>query len=81
MDFGVFETILCVLSTTLVVSVIFRRLKIPVIVGFLLVGALMGPHGIKLIPNVDTIKEIAEFGIVFLMFTVGLEFSKKNYGL
>lgn len=78
MDFGIFETLLCVLTTTLVVSVIFRRFKIPVIVGFLLVGALMGPHGLKLMPNTNNIREIAEFGIVFLMFTVGLEFSKSK---
>lgn len=76
MDFGIFETLLVVLATTLLVSVIFRRFKIPVIVGFLFVGALMGPHGLKLMPNTNNIREIAEFGIVFLMFTVGLEFSK-----
>jgi CPA2 family monovalent cation:H+ antiporter-2 len=76
MDFGIFETLLVVLATTLLVSVIFRRFKIPVIVGFLFVGALMGPHGLKLMPNTHNIREIAEFGIVFLMFTVGLEFSK-----
>ncbi len=76
MTFSILESILSVLFTALAVTVIFRQLRLPVILGYFLVGALMGPHALGLIPNLESIKELAEFGIVFLMFTVGLEFSQ-----
>lgn len=76
MNLGILETLLSVLFAALIVSVIFRRFQLPVILGYLLVGALLGPHTLGFIPDADTIKDLAEFGIVFLMFTVGLEFSQ-----
>lgn len=75
MSFGILETILCVFSAALVVSVVFRRLKLSVVLGYLLVGALVGPHAFGLVPDSEYVNNLAEFGIVFLMFTVGLEFS------
>lgn len=75
MGFDILESILCVFVIALVVTVIFRRLRLSVILGYLIVGALVGPNALKLIPDSGSIKELAEFGIVFLMFTVGLEFS------
>jgi monovalent cation:H+ antiporter-2, CPA2 family len=76
MTFGTLETILCALSAALVISVIFRRFQLPVVLGYFLVGVLMGPYALGLIPDHESIKDLAEFGIVFLMFTVGLEFSQ-----
>lgn len=75
MHFSIFEVILSVFLSALVVSVLFRRLKLSVILGYLVVGALVGPHALGLVPDSDYIDKLAEFGIVFLMFTVGLEFS------
>jgi CPA2 family monovalent cation:H+ antiporter-2 len=75
MDFNILEIILSVFFTALIVTVIFRRLRLSIILGYLLVGALMGPHALGLVPDSPHIKALAEFGIVFLMFTVGLEFS------
>jgi monovalent cation:H+ antiporter-2, CPA2 family len=54
---------------------ICRRLGLPSLLGYLLVGILLGPHAIKLIPDSSQAKAIAEFGVVFLMFSIGLEFS------
>lgn len=76
MTFGILEAILVVLLTSLIISFIFRRFQMPMILGYFLVGAIMGPHASGIIPDIDKIKELAEFGIVFLMFTVGLEFSQ-----
>jgi CPA2 family monovalent cation:H+ antiporter-2 len=67
--------ILSVFFMALLVTVVFRQLKLPVILGYLLVGALLGPHAFGIVPDTYYIKELAEFGIVLLMFTVGLEFS------
>jgi len=76
MHFDILETILSVLITALVITVLFRRLHLPVVLGYFLVGALMGPNALGYIPDVEMIKHLSEFGIVFLMFTVGLEFSQ-----
>src|SRR5579883_462644 len=75
MSFGILAAILCVFSTALVVSILFRKLNLSVILGYLLVGVIVGPHGLQLIPDSEYIPKLADFGIVFLMFTVGLEFS------
>ncbi len=75
MNFDILEVILSVFFIALVVTVIFRQLKLSVILGYLFVGALVGPHALGLVPDTPSIKELAEFGIVFLMFTIGLEFS------
>lgn len=75
MNFGILDTVVVVLTIALVVTVVFRYLKLPVILGYLVVGAIVGPHGFDWIPDQKDIKDLAEFGVVFLMFTVGLEFS------
>lgn len=75
MHFDILEVILFVFFIALFVTVIFRQLKLSVILGYLLVGALVGPHALGIVPDTPKINELAEFGIVFLMFTIGLEFS------
>jgi CPA2 family monovalent cation:H+ antiporter-2 len=75
MEMNFLESILSVFFLALCVTVVFRQLRLSVILGYLIVGAVVGPNALGWIPNSDNIKELAEFGIVFLMFTVGLEFS------
>ena len=45
------------------------------VLGFLMGGALIGPHALGIVQNVNTVSHIAEFGVVFLMFNIGLELS------
>lgn len=52
-----------------------RALKLPPMVGYLLVGLALGPHALGLAPDTDVTKWLAEIGVVFLMFSIGLEFS------
>src|SRR6185437_11079449 len=66
---------LILLASAVVVVVLFRQLSIPAILGYLLVGAVIGPGALALVPDTDTQRYLAEFGVVFLMFSVGLEFS------
>ncbi len=75
MHFDILDMILFVFLIALFVTVIFRELKLSVILGYLLVGAWVGPHTLNIVHDTSRIKELAEFGIVFLMFTIGLEFS------
>jgi CPA2 family monovalent cation:H+ antiporter-2 len=50
-------------------------LRLPNIVGFLLAGVIIGPHGFQLIQSVGQVENLAEIGVVLLLFTIGLEFS------
>ncbi|HSW92969.1 MAG TPA: cation:proton antiporter [Gammaproteobacteria bacterium] len=75
MPHDILAVILLVFFVSLFVTVIFRQLKLSVVLGYLLVGALVGPHALGIVPDTPKINELAEFGIVFLMFTIGLEFS------
>ena len=75
MSLGILELVLLLLAAAVVVVVIFRTLKLPALLGYLLVGVVIGPHSIGLIPDNEETRYLAEFGIVFLMFSIGLEFS------
>lgn len=70
-----FRYILILLSCSVIFVVICRRLHLPAIIGYLSVGMIVGPGGIAWLPSIEDLNHLAEFGIVFLMFTLGLEFS------
>ena len=67
--------ILLLLAASVFAVVMLRRIGMPSILGYLLVGILLGPHVLDLVDDNAGIRHLAEFGIVFLMFTIGLEFS------
>jgi CPA2 family monovalent cation:H+ antiporter-2 len=67
--------ILLLLAAAVLAVVLCRSLNLPPILGYLLVGALVGPHAFALLPDSASAQRLAEFGVVFLMFTIGLEFS------
>ena len=67
--------ILMLLAAAVVVVVVCRIIRLPPILGYLLVGIAVGPHALALVAFDDRTRYVAEFGIVFLMFSIGLEFS------
>ncbi len=67
--------IVMLLAAAVVVSAIFRRWQLPSMLGFLLIGIVLGPHSFGWLPDNPDTSDLAEFGVVFLMFTIGLEFS------
>jgi CPA2 family monovalent cation:H+ antiporter-2 len=67
--------ILVLLTASVVVVAAVRKLALPAILGYLVVGMLLGPHALALIVDNDTTRLLADFGVVFLVFTLGLEFS------
>ncbi len=67
--------ILTLLAAAVVVVVVCRLVRLPAILGYLLVGVVLGPHALAFVPNDETTRYLAEFGVVFLMFSIGLEFS------
>lgn len=68
-------TLLSLLLISVVAVVALRRLNLPAILGYLAVGMLAGPHALGLVKDIHDIHLIAEFGVVFLLFMLGLEFS------
>jgi monovalent cation:H+ antiporter-2, CPA2 family len=71
----VFNNIIVLLTLGVAVSILFQQIKLPPILGYLMIGIIAGPHALGWIQDRTYIATLAEFGIVFLMFTVGLEFS------
>ena len=69
------EIVLILLASTVCVVVLFRSLHFPPLLGYLLVGVAVGPFALAWIPDTDQGRHLAEFGVVFLMFSIGLEFS------
>lgn len=70
-----YTDLLILLFAAVLLVAIFRRLGLPVILAYLIAGVLLGPHGLALVTGQSTMQTIAELGIVFLMFSLGLEFS------
>ena len=67
--------ILIILILSVVGIAVFRRLDIPAVLGYLVVGLLAGQHAFGWITDRHAIEQIAEIGVVFLLFTIGLEVS------
>ncbi|MFA6063259.1 MAG: monovalent cation:proton antiporter-2 (CPA2) family protein [Gallionella sp.] len=67
--------VLILLASAVMVVVVCRILRLPVMLGYLAVGILIGPHAFGWIPDAPSTRHLAEFGVVFLMFSIGLEFS------
>lgn len=72
---GTLQTILILLTCAVFAVALFRALRLPTMLAYFLMGLLLGPHTSGLLPDTEANRELAEFGIVFLMFSIGLEFS------
>ncbi|MBU0755289.1 MAG: cation:proton antiporter, partial [Planctomycetes bacterium] len=75
MHLNILDDFLIIISLALGTSFLCHRIKVPTLVGFLLAGALGGPHGFALIGNVTEVETMAEIGVILLLFSIGLEFS------
>jgi len=69
------QPVLVLLASAVLAVVAFRSLHLPPMLGYLVTGVALGPHALGLIPDTSETRHLAEFGIVFLMFSIGLEFS------
>jgi len=69
------QPVLVLLAFAVLAVVVFRMLRLPPMLGYLLAGVIIGPHALGWIPETDETRHLAEFGVVFLMFSIGLEFS------
>ncbi len=70
-----FEDLLIILLVSVPVAFACLRLKLPMLVGLMLTGIVIGPYGFGLIKELEAIEILAEIGVMLLLFTIGLEFS------
>nr|WP_279309869.1 monovalent cation:proton antiporter-2 (CPA2) family protein [Pseudomonas koreensis] len=66
---------LIILASSLVMIALFRRLRLPPVLGYLCVGLMVGPKAFDWINESEHLPDLAELGVVFLLFSLGLEFS------
>ncbi|HYG39047.1 MAG TPA: cation:proton antiporter [Cytophagales bacterium] len=74
------EDLALILIAGAIITLLFRRIKQPLVLGYIIAGLLVGPH-ISIVPTVvdnANIKTLAEIGVIFLLFSLGLEFSFKK---
>jgi CPA2 family monovalent cation:H+ antiporter-2 len=78
MEFGLLKDIVLLLGLALFTLIVFRQFKIPSIIGFLATGIIAGPHALGFVKNIHEVEQMAEIGVVLLLFTIGIEFSLKE---
>src|SRR5512144_635899 len=75
MDGDILSQILILLAGSVAVLILVRRFALPPVLGYLVVGMILGPHALGLASDAEAVQLLAEIGVVFLVFTLGLEFS------
>jgi len=74
-EFAILRDLVLLLAAALPIVLLFQRLNLPTVVGFLSTGIVIGPHGLGLISQTADVESLAEIGLVLLLFVVGLELS------
>jgi CPA2 family monovalent cation:H+ antiporter-2 len=78
MELEFLKTLVIIFGASAFVVFLLQKLKVPSIVGFLIAGAALGPHGFGFVQEVREVELLAEVGVILLLFTIGLEISLKN---
>ncbi len=78
MEFSILTDIVIIFALSTSVNLVFTRLKMPTVIGYLLTGIIAGPHLLSLVHGEHEIEVLAEIGVILLLFTIGLEFSLKH---
>jgi CPA2 family monovalent cation:H+ antiporter-2 len=79
MEFEFLKSLVIIFGVSAFVVFVLGRLKIPSVAGFLIAGIILGPYSFEFIKDVHEMELLAEIGVILLMFTIGLEFSLKNF--
>lgn len=78
MEYEFLKDIAVLFGLALITVILFRKLYFPSIIGFLVTGILAGPHALAIIKNTHEVEQLAEIGVVLLLFTIGIELSLKE---
>ena len=66
------------LAVSLPINILFHKIKLPSVMGFLIAGVLIGPYGLHWVNDTESVKNLAEIGVILLLFVIGLEFSLRG---
>src|ERR1051325_10798180 len=75
MQFQLLRDLAIIFAGSLLVILLFHRLKLPALPGFIVAGVLLGPNALGLVSDVHQVESLAEVGVILLLFTIGIEFS------
>ncbi|MGH8280143.1 MAG: cation:proton antiporter, partial [Gammaproteobacteria bacterium] len=75
MEHAALRSVLILLAAAVLIVVVLKRVRLPTLIAYLVTGFVVGPYGLGWIANSADTRNLAEFGVVFLLFTLGLEFS------
>lgn len=78
MDLSLIQDIVVLFGLSVVVTLLFQKIKLPTLLGYLMTGVIAGPYGLSLINGTTEVDHMAEIGVVFLLFLIGIEFSLKQ---
>src|SRR5438132_7129295 len=75
MQYQLLRDLAIIFAGSLLVILVFHRLKLPALPGFIVAGVLLGPNALGLVSDVHQVESLAEVGVILLLFTIGIEFS------
>jgi CPA2 family monovalent cation:H+ antiporter-2 len=78
MELTLFTDIGIIFGLSIIILLLFNKMKLPSVLGFLVTGMLAGPHWLGIISSVHEVEALAEIGIILLLFTIGVEMSIKE---
>ncbi len=71
----VLKDLVMLMAVSVPITILFHRLGLPAIIGFLITGMIIGPYGTGLVTKIGAVETLAQIGVILLLFVVGLEFS------
>src|SRR5216110_128594 len=74
-QYPVLKDLAIIFAVSLLVILLFHRIKLPALPGFIVAGVLLGPNALGLISDAHQVESLAEVGVILLLFTIGIEFS------
>ena len=75
---GLFTDIVIIFLAAFLGGLVARFLRLPMLLGYLAVGMVIGPHALRIVGEVDTVRVLAEFGVILLLFSVGIQISFRD---
>ena len=78
MEISLLSDIVIVLGLSVLIILLFQKIKVPPIIGFLLTGIVVGPHGLNVLQASHEVELMSEIGVILLLFVIGIEFSLKG---
>ena len=78
MESAILQDVVIIFALSTLVNLIFTKIKVPTVVGYLMTGVIAGPHLLSLVNGRHEIELMAEIGVIFLLFSIGMEFSLKQ---